>query len=225
MQDPAVRSLARVRWLLPALLVPVGITALGVGIQVAAFRRPPASALLVTDALRVLLRYRVIRGTEEFTARRVASVCVQGWFRTPRHRRFVRGAIVLLGTGERLYDFGDGIRVFRAGRAGQADRVEFLLAGCPRVLAQRLGARLIRATPMTRTARIDGQAAVGIGVGRRSSLELYVSRGDYAPLALTLVGGAGRGRSDLEPGGSSELVVRVRHAFGLPPQAGRRPHA
>jgi len=219
-----VRALIRFRWLLPAFVIPVCIAMLGLGLQAAAFPRPPAESLLTADMLRKLLRYREMRATENIGGRRVSAVCVQGRF-TGATGRPELGARVLLGNGERLYDFGHGVReVGRRGRSDRADQVRFLLAGCPNVLADLISTRLRESSIEADAASADGRAAVAIRFGhRRSPIDLYVDAHVYKPIELTLSGKDGRGSSDLAPGGTFAAIVRVRRAFEN--HAARHPHA
>jgi hypothetical protein len=209
-----VRALIRFRWLLPVFVIPVCIALLGLGMQAAVFPRPPAESLLTADMLRKLLGYREMRATENIGGRRVSAVCVQGRF-TGAAGRPEFGALVLLGNGERLYDFGHGVReVGRRGSSDRADQVRFLLAGCPNVLADRISTRLREASIETDAASVDGGAAVAIRFGHRHSpIVLYVDAHVYKPVELTLSGRDGRGWSDLAPGGTFATIVRVRRAF------------
>src|SRR5207302_10746211 len=108
-ESQVVRALGRVGWLLPAITVPVCVAALGVGIQAPAFQRPPGDALVATDALRELLRYRVMRATEVVRSHELHSICGQGWYHRAHHRRLVPGALVWLSNGVKLYDVANGV--------------------------------------------------------------------------------------------------------------------
>jgi len=212
-----VRALVRFRWLVPALALPACIALAGVGIQAAAFRRPARETLVAAEALHELLQYRVMRGTEQIGRQRLATTCVQGWYHTPRHRHLVPGAIVLVSNGERLYDFGNGVRrLGRQGRAGLTDRARFLLAACPRSIAERISVHLLGGQGVdTDPSHDDGASALAIAFGgRRRPIDLYVNRGTYRPVELKLSGTV-RGWSDLEPGGGRRAVIRVRRAFHL----------
>lgn len=220
-----VRALVRFRWLLPALLIPLCIAMLGLGLQAAAFPRPPAESLVTADMLRRLLRYHEMRATENIGGRRISAVCVQGRFSWLSARPEF-GALVLLGDGERLYDFGHGVReVGRRGRSDRVDQARFLLAGCPTVLADRIGTRLRDSSIEADAASADGGPVVAIRFGhRRSPIHLYVDARGYKPVELTLSGKDGRGQSDLAPGGTLVTIVRVRRAFGIVHEP-RRLHA
>ena len=214
-----MRALDRFRWLVPAFALPVSIALAGIGLQAVAFRRPARETLVATAALRELLRYRVMRGTEQLGRQRLATTCVQGWYRTPRHDRLVPGAIVLVSNGERLYDFGSGIRrVGVRGRVGPVDRARFTLAGCPRFIAEGIAFRLLKGDGVdTDPTHADGTPTLTMGFGtRRRSIDLSVDRTDYRPVELTLSARAVRGSSDLRPGGGRAAVIRVRRAFHLP---------
>ncbi len=213
-----MRALVRFRLLLPALGLPACVAVVGVGVQAAAFRQPSEDALVTAQALQGLIRYRIIRGTEQIGGRSVSTACVEGRFHMPRQRLLVRGALVLLGNGERLYDFGDGVRrVGRRGPAPRVDRIRFLLAGCPRMLDRRIGSRLVRGLPVEADpARGARATAVAIAFAdQHSAIALYVDRRTFRPLELTLRRQEGRAWSDLEPGGGRPTMLRVRRAFGL----------
>lgn len=218
-----MRGLVGLRFLLPALGIPACVVALSLGLQAAAFDRPAASSLLAADALRELTRFRVMRGIESTGPRTVRSVCVQGWFRTARRPRLVRGALVLLGDGTRLYDLGHGIRVYGGAPASRTQRLRFLLAGCPRIVDSRLGSQLLHGRPARAVAvHADGTAAYTIGVGETARLLLVVARRTLRPVELTLTAPVGHGSADLEPGGGRQAITQVRRAFGLERSRGRR---
>ena len=215
-----MRALNRLRWLLPALAIPAVVVLLGVSLQAAAFKRAPRTSLLATAAVGELMRYHVMRGTEELGRQDLASVCIQGWFHSPRHRRLVRGALVLLGTGERLYDVGNGIqRLTRNGSrvADAVDRARFVLAGCPRFIGDRVGTTLVHGSRFaTLTNRSDGRRALTIVLwGQGSRISLAVDSRTYRPVAIEFGNHAVRGWSDLEPGGGKAAIFRVRKAFHL----------
>lgn len=196
-----------------------------VGVQAAAFRRPSPDDLVAVKALHALLDYRVMRATEDIGNRTSPAICLQGWFHSPRHRAPVRGALVLLGNGERLYDFGSGIRRFGdARRVEGVDRIRFILAGCPRVIAAEIGHRLVHSLRVdVDPGRADGLAVDSIGFGSRSKpIDLYVTRHTYAPVELALASNVVRGSSRLDPGGNRALVQRVRRAFHLGTKSVRR---
>src|ERR671937_503785 len=79
-----------VRTLGPAVCLPLCILLASLGVQAAAFRRPPRDDLVAATALRTLLGYHVMRATEDIANHTSPSVCLQGWFPAPRHRRLVR---------------------------------------------------------------------------------------------------------------------------------------
>jgi hypothetical protein len=212
----AVRALGRFGWLLAAVAVPFAVVVLGVGIQAAAFRRPPRDALVASDAVSELLSYRVMRATEVIGRERLGATCVQGWFRTPHHSRTTPGALVLLSNGVKLYDLGKGVRRFgHAGLASKRDRARFLLAGCPRYFGDHVGSLLVG----NRWVEIDPSSAddapaleLSFGVPTRP-IELFLAPRTYRPIALRLAGVRVRGWSDLSPGGGAALVKRVGRAF------------
>ena len=207
-----------VRTLGPAVCLPLCILLASLGVQAAAFRRPPRDDLVAATALRTLLGYHVMRATEDIANHTSPSVCLQGWFPAPRHRRLVRGALVLIGNGERLYDLGSGIRrLGKQGSVGTLDRLRFVLAGCPRFIGAGIGDGLLRNRRIdVDPARADGLAVDSIVFGkRRAPLDLLVTRRTYAPVELVSAGGSIHGRSRLEAGGSPALVRRVRTAFHL----------
>ncbi len=217
----AVRAVSRFRWVLPAFGIPLCIVALGIAVQAAAFPRPASETLVATDALRALLRYHVMQGIEQIGRRSVASTCVDGSFRVPARRRPLRGAFVLLGDGERLYNLGNGIR--RAGRrgpVGPVDRARFVLAGCPSFLGQGVITSLVYDIPVdadpVRTHRAQ-DLAIDFGPSYRP-IHLLVRARSFRPVAVTL-GGRVRGSSRLELGASEAAIMRVRRAFDLGRQA------
>jgi hypothetical protein len=216
-----VRALERFRWVLPALAMPVCVATAGVLIQAAAFGHAPKDALVATGALRELVRYRVMRGTESIGKRTIPATCVQGWFRAPGRGRLLPGALVLLGNGERLYDLGTGIRLApKTGPtrpAGVAGRAQFMLAGCPRFIGNRFARDLlhgnaVRALSLT----ADGTTASAIVASRGGArLTLDVTPTGDEPLELSWSDGRLRGSSDLVPGGGAPAIRRVRRAFDL----------
>jgi hypothetical protein len=216
----------------PALAIPVCAAAVGVGVQAAAFGHAPKDELVATQALRRLVRYRVMRGTEVLAGRSLGSSCVQGWFRMGRHRKLVPGAIVLLSNGVRLYDVGHGVRLLPPGAtrsrpAGLEDRIRFVLAACPRYLTNRLGTDLVRGKTVEMTSgRSDGAAAAAIVVGSpHARLTLDVTPITYMPIAIAFTYGRFSGWTDLVPGGGGAEVWRVRNAFNLPLHTRRIVHA
>jgi hypothetical protein len=215
----AVRALGRLRWLLAAIAVPATVAALGVGIQAAAFSRPPHDVLVATGAVQDLLRFRVMRATEVLGRRRLHATCLQGWFRPRHHRRAEAGALVLLGNGVKLYSFGRGIhRVGRRGVATRADLARFLLAGCPRYIGDRVGAQLVSSRWVdTDPSHVDGSPTLELAFGRHAApIELFINLRTRQPMELRLSGFPARGWSDLTPGGGAASIARVRRAFDLP---------
>jgi hypothetical protein len=201
------------------MAVPSAVAALGVGIQAAAFSRPPHDALVATGAVRELLRFRVMRASEVIGRRHLHSTCIQGWFRPLHHRRPEPGALVLLGDGDKLYDFGNGVhRVGRRGVVTQSDLARFLLAGCPRYIGNHVGTQLVSSRWIdTDPSHADGAPALELSFGRRATpIELFVNVRTDRPVELRLSGFPARGWSDLMPGGGSAAIVRVRRAFHLP---------
>jgi hypothetical protein len=217
-----VRARRRFRYVLPVLAIPACAAAVGVAVQAAAFGRAPERSLIVTQSLRELVRYHVMRGTESVAGRPLGSACVQGWFKLGSRRGLTRGAIVLLSDGERLYDMGHGVR--RLPRSGPSrpadleDRVRFLLAACPRVVTDRLATDLIRGNKIELSnRRADGTEAAAIVVGsHRARLTLDVSALTYKPVAISVAYRRFSGSSDLVPGGGGVEIRRVRRAFHLP---------
>jgi hypothetical protein len=217
-----VRAFGRFRSFLPAAAIPICAAALGIAVQAAAFGRASTDSLVATKAVRRLVRYDVMRGTETLGGRSIGTACVQGTFRLPGGRGPAHGALVLLGNGERLYDFGLGVwRLSRSGQrraAGREDRLRFLLAGCPTYLGNHVGDDLVRGRPLEAfDERSDGAPAAAIVVGSRHALlTLDVTRFTQKPLALTVREGRIRGSSDLVPGGGAATIRLVRRAFDLP---------
>ena len=211
--------------MLPAFAIPACAAAVGVALQAAAFGRASNDSLVATEALRELVRYRVMRGTESLAGRSIEATCIQGWFKIPGDRRLSRGALVLLSNGERLYDFGHGVRRLRRnervehGRpANLEDRVRFVLAACPRYLGDQFAPDLVRGRAVEAVdRRSDGTNAAAIIVGsRHAELTLAVTRVMHKPIALSFKDGRFTGWSDLVPGGGGAEVRRVQRAFELP---------
>ena len=194
-----MRALARFRWLVPALAIPVCTAAAGITIQAAAFGRAPEDSLVATGVLRELVRYHAMRGTETLGARPLSATCIQGWFRLPR-RRLAHGALVLLGNGERLFDVGSGVR---------------RLVGVSH--SRRFATDLSRGRPVEAVGRrSDGENASAIVArSRHAELTLAVTHVTYKPIALSFSEGRFRGTTDLVPGGGAAAIRRVRRAFGL----------
>jgi hypothetical protein len=220
-----VGALRLFRWLLPALAIPACAAAVGVAFQAAVFGRASEDSLVATQAVRQLVRYHVMRGTESVAGRSLGTTCIQGWFRVPGHRRLLRGALVLFSNGERLYDVGHGVRRLRRngpiGRslpADPEDRARFVLAACPHYLGDHFATELVRGRAVeTVDRRADGVEAAAIVVGsRRRSLTLDVRPVTYKPIALSFQAGRLSGWSDLVPGGGVAEIRRVRRAFDLP---------
>jgi hypothetical protein len=217
-----VRALGRFRWLLPALAVPACVGAVAVAIQAAAFGKAPEDSRLAASALRELVRFHVMRGSEVVDGRSTSATCVQGWFVAPRHRRLVRGALVLLGNGERLYSLGSGVRRLlpdgRSFPAPLADRIRFVLAGCPHYLDDRFATDLLLGRPTEAADRpADGKPALAITFGNGGARLTYdVQRTNDRPLALSFTYAGLRGWSDLDPGGGADAMQRVKRAFDLP---------
>jgi hypothetical protein len=217
-----VRAFGRFRSFLPAAAIPICAVAIGIAVQAAAFGRASADSLVATEAVRGLVQYNVMRGTETLGGRPIRATCVQGSFLRPGGRGPAHGALVLLGNGERLYDVGWGVRrLFRGGRsrpAGRKDRLRFVLAGCPNYLGNHVGNDLVRGRPLEAfDERSDGAPAAAIVVGSRHEiLTLDVARFTQKPLALTVREGRIGGASDLAPGGGPATIRLVRRAFDLP---------
>ena len=214
-----MRLAGRFRWLVPALGIPLCVVAAGIGIQAAAFGRPPRESLVAAAAVRELYRYRVMRGTQQIVGRRLGSVCIDGWFRVRRHRRLVRGSLVLLSNGERLYDLGFGIRrIGHLGGATPVDRARFLLAGCPRYVGEKVSARLLRAEAVDAdpTRSLAKRATLAIVFGRPTQpASFFVVLPSYLSVGMRLEGSQVRGESRLVPGGGNGQVLRVERAFGV----------
>ncbi len=214
-----MRGPRRLRFVLPAVGIPLGVAALCLGIQAAALPRPSRDTLVASAALRELLRYRVMRSTELIAGHVEQSTCVEGWYRSRHHRHAVRGAIVLLGNGEVLYDIGFGIqRIGRAGPVSRLDEARFLLASCPRVVGEDVAARRLRGgAGYPDPARSDGSPVRSLEFGHpQRRLLLSVLKRTYAPVALRLIWQGVSGRSDLAPGGGLEAISRVQRGFALP---------
>jgi len=208
----------------PALGIPLCIAAAGIGIQAAAFGRPAPESLVATAAIRELFRYPVMRGTQQVAGRRLSSVCIDGWIRGRRHR-FVRGSLVLLSNGERLYDIGYGIeRAGHQGRIGPVDRARFLLAGCPHYVGEKVSARLLRAEAVDAdpTRPLARRATLAIVFGRPTQANLFVVLPSYSSVGMRLDGSQVRGESRLVPGGGKSEILRVERAFGV--GRGRKVH-
>jgi len=211
---------------LPALAIPTCAAAVGVALQAAAFGRAPADTLLAAQAVRELVRYHVMRGTESLAGHSIGTTCIQGWFKIPGHARLLPGALVLFGNGERLYDVGRlGVRRLpRNGPVGHSrpadleDRARFVLAACPRYLGDHVATDLVRGhTVEAVDRRVDDAEAAAISVGSRGGqMTLDVAPVTHKPIALSLKDGRFSGWNDLVPGGGGAEIWRVRHAFDLP---------
>jgi hypothetical protein len=207
------------------LAIPACAAAVGVALQAAAFGGPSEDSLVATQAVRELVRYHVMRGTESVAGRSLGTTCIQGWFSVPGHRRLLRGALVLFSNGERLYDVGHGVRRLRRnGRLGRSlpadpeDRARFVLAACPRYLGDHLAGELVHGRAVETVDRhADGVEAAAIVVGSpHRHLTLDVTPVTYKPIAFSFDAGRLSGWSDLVPGGGVAEIRRVRHAFDLP---------
>ena len=220
-----MRTLGRVRWLVPAIAVPLCIGLASLALQAAAFSRPSRNDLVAVRALATLLRYRVMRAAETIGGRTQQSLCLQGWFHAPGRGALQRGALVLIGGSDRLYDFGKGVRrVGEPGVVSERQRARFQLAGCPRFIAAKIGERLVHGREVDVDAgRADGFAVDAIRFGEETSPgDLFVRSDDYLPVELQVSDGSLHGRSDLQPGGGRAAVMRIRRAF---PLFTRRRHA
>jgi hypothetical protein len=201
------------------------------GMQALVLRAPSKAELRAADALRVLLRYRVIRSVEHLArGRAVDSTCLQSWLRRPRGPdrhgvKAFRGAVVLLSTGERLYSFGSVVHV--TGTPLEAARLaaeRFSLAGCPRSIGAQVDYRLDHGPLRMRSTRIDGHLAYAFALGRgRRRSSFYVDRRTFAPVALVRRSRTRRDMADLEPGGDTALVLHLQNVFDrvLAPPNGR----
>jgi hypothetical protein len=222
--NPAVQALVRFRWLVPLIAVPVCILGAALGIQAAVLTRPSRDDLLAARVLHTLLGYHVMRATEAIGKHRSPAICLQGWFHAPRHHRPVRGELVLIGNGERLYDFGYGIR--RVGAVGPVlglDRIRFILAGCPRFIGAQVGSGLVRNVRLdVDPRRADGLATDSIAFGRRTPVDLFVNPRSYKPVELAVARGSVHESSDLAPGASPAVVRLVRREFHLRTRRVRR---
>jgi hypothetical protein len=209
----------------PALVAVVAVAALtgaGFAVQAVALPQPRDDDLLAARTLHRILLFRVVRSTQHVPGTRpLRAICLDGWFRSPRRRRVVRGAVVLLGDGRRLYNLGHGVRIGPGGaRASELLDARFVLAGCPRFVARRLGDLLSRALP------VDAQR--GASVTRltyafgRNRVTLAVESKSLTPAALFLRRPSLRGWSQLRPGGDPALfrAMNRNFAFLLP---GSRP--
>lgn len=214
----AVRHLGCSSRLLAALAVPIGVTTLGVGIQAAAFGRPPHDALIATSAIRDLLRFGVMRATEDIGGKRLQSTCIEGSFRVFHHSRPEPGALVLLSNGVKLYNLNRGIRQLgRRGTVSRIDHAYFLLAACPRFTSDRITNDLVSSHRVDADpSRVDGASTLELRFGLRTKpIDLFVNRRTDWPLAMQLSGFPARAWSDLNPGGGAQALARVRRAFGL----------
>jgi hypothetical protein len=206
-----VHALRRVRWLLPALVVPAAVTALGLGVQALAFDRPAPGQLLATEALRELVQFRAMDASERLPNGRVRSLCVEGWFHARHHRRVHHGALVLLSDGTRLYDLGHGIRSWDGLPAARLNRRRFLLAGCPHAFDARLASALVHGAGVSVTAVHDnGTPAYELRV-RKSPLGLVVAARTLRPIEVFV----GTDHSILRTARAAAALRVVRRAFKL----------
>jgi hypothetical protein len=213
----AVRALGRFRWMLPAVAIPLCIAALGLAVQAVGFPRPAPETLVAADALRTIEHLSVMRGIQRIGARPVASICLDVSFRVPTRRDSIHGALVLLGNGERLYNFGKGVRsVGEKGPVGPVDRARFVLAGCPSSLGQGIASSLARNLPVDADRLATGQGqtlAMAFGPSYRL-ITLLLNGRVLRPVAVAL-GGRVPGSSRLNPGASQAAIMRVRRTFTL----------
>jgi hypothetical protein len=215
--DLRVRTLGRVRWLLPAVAVPVAVTALGLGVQALAFEKPAAGTLFATEALRELVRFHAMAASERLPTGRVRSLCVEGWFHARDRRRLHRGALVLLSDGTRMYDLGHGIRSWDGIPAGPLNRRRFLLAGCPRAFDERLAAALVHGAGVTVTRTRDGRVAAYELRVAKARMGLIVAATTLRPVGV-LIGTESSVLTSLPAAVALDVVQR---AFGLRPPARR----
>ena len=195
----------------------LALVGLAFAVQVGAFPRPSSVQLLTANVLKTLLRYPVMRATAQLDGHAASSVCLNErvTIRGDRHRPLA--SLVLVNGAQRYFDVGHGIRQLGGvGLPYPVVRARFLLAACPALLAQRLGARLSRRGPISpRLTRVDGVPALEFEFGRAGSrVDLFVQRHTLRPVWLAL---SGQGvASDLEPTASSEPVEpALQSAFKL----------
>jgi len=209
--DLRVRTLGRVRWLLPAVAVPAAVTALGLGVQALAFERPAAGTLFATDALRELVRYHAIAASEQLPQGRVRSLCVEGWFHARHRHSLHRGSLVLLSDGTRMYDLGHGIRSWDGIPAGPLNRRRFLLAGCPRSFDERLAAALVHGAGVTVTPLRDERVPAYELRVRKARMGLIVTATTLRPVGVLM----GTASSELTTLPRPVALDVVQRAFGL----------
>jgi hypothetical protein len=195
----------------------LALVGLAFAVQVGAFPRPSSVQLLTVNVLKTLLRYPVMRATAQLDGHAASSVCLNErvTIRGDRHRPLA--SLVLVNGAQRYFDVGHGIRQLGGvGLPYPVARARFLLAACPALLAQRLGARLSRRGPISpRLTRVDGVPALEFEFGRAGSrVDLFVQSHTLRPVWLAV---SGQGvASDLEPTASSEPVEpALQSAFKL----------
>jgi hypothetical protein len=130
--------------------------------------------------------------------------------RGDRHRPLA--SLVLVNGAQGYYDIRRGIRQLGgAGLSYPVARERLLLAGCPALLADRLGRRLSsRRSISARLTRVDGAPALKFEFGRAAwRVDLFVQRHTLRPVWLALPGQGAA--SDLEPTTSSERVEPLLH--------------
>jgi hypothetical protein len=136
-------------------------------------------------------RYRLV--VSRFTigsGRPIQATCLQGWFPTPGGPR-EPGTLLRFGRTSILVSDG---RTTQAPRAPQAPRTERLglvarlaLAGCPRILGQRVAARIQSAPPLAvEHAVLAGRPVLALRLPTRGlQISLYLTALTYRPIAVT----------------------------------------
>jgi hypothetical protein len=194
------------RTLLPAAVVVALVGGVAYGLQAATLPRPTRGDLLAADASRWLTHYRRSSGFERLDGRRTLhGVCIQGWSPPYGTGPLEHGAALGLSNGERVFSVDSHLGVLGPHRLWQSrfvPLVQLELAGCPRVLAMRIGAVLAAHRPVrVWRASVLGRPAIVLRLHTRlSEILLYVAPRTRKPIAVRVnaPGVAGFGSFRLE---------------------------
>ena len=176
--------------LLPAGLLVVVVGAAAWGLQAATLPRPTHGQLLAADAVRWLTLYRRSSGVERLDGgRTLRSTCIQGWFAPDGTGPLEHGSALELADAERVLAVEHHLGVLEPSRRAEprfAPLVELELAGCPHVLAMRIGAVLAahRAVGVWPTSVLARPAIALRFHTRLSEILLYVTPRTREPIAV-----------------------------------------
>jgi hypothetical protein len=205
------------RAVIAGLLLTACVGAAAFGLQAAAFPRPERGDLLAVQAVQWLLRYRLVRSVEQVDGRPpIHGICLQAWYGpAPGVPRRTLAALLELGSGSRLLTVSHRVEILGLAKGDLAPRARLFLAGCSRLLAARLGARLKRGIDVYLGLKRFGRTlAAGFGVSAKlPRIDFFVRRDDLKPLAVHVVGRSINGWSRLTPGGSPQSIRALEHKF------------